>query len=185
MLAQQLADSMVPKPGTDEYAFSDTLQVSTLEAVKRFSFTDSRADWESSGQKTLDLIKHSPYSTKLSNAALFLEQLQKESKTLKSLISPNLGNRVYLLPALLESGPPLQLDNLDQIAALPIGARIKLDPWSDEIEMLKAKPVALQSPREKLFFEITPFMPYLTRYGEKKGSSPDSQSSVAGNGGER
>ena len=52
---------------------------------------------------------------------------------------------------------------LDQIAALPLGGRVKVDPWSDQVELSKAKPVALTSAREKLEFEITPFFPYLTR----------------------
>jgi hypothetical protein len=29
----------------------------------------------------------------------------------------------------------LQMDRLDQIAALPLGSRIKVDPWSDRIEI--------------------------------------------------
>jgi hypothetical protein len=52
---------------------------------------------------------------------------------------------------------------LDQIAALPLGGRIKMDPWTDQVELSKAKPVALTSAREKMEFEITPFFPYLTR----------------------
>jgi hypothetical protein len=52
----------------------------------------------------------------------------------------------------------------DQISALPLGGRIKLDPWTDRVELAKAKPVALASAREKMPFEITPFFPYLTRY---------------------
>jgi hypothetical protein len=53
---------------------------------------------------------------------------------------------------------------IDQIAALPIGARLKLDPWSDHVELVKAKPIPLLSAREKMPFEVTPFMPFLTRY---------------------
>jgi hypothetical protein len=67
------------------------------------------------------------------------------------------------------AGPALQPDKLDQISALPIGARLKLDPWTDRVEMLKSKPVALLSAREKMPFEVTPFMPFLTRY-QKPGS---------------
>lgn len=181
MLAQELADANIPKPGMDGYGFGDTFQVSTLDSVKRFSFQDSAADAEASGQKILELIRRSPYSAKLANAALFLEQLQRESKTLRALISPNLGNRVYPIPGLLASGPPLVPENVNQIAALPIGARIKLDPWNDGVEMLKSKAVPLQSPREKLAFEITPFMPYLTRYAEKN-STPSAQGPVAASG---
>ena len=53
---------------------------------------------------------------------------------------------------------------------MPIGARLKLDPWTDHVEMLKSKPVALLSAREKMPFEVTPFMPFLTRY-QKPGSN--------------
>jgi hypothetical protein len=70
---------------------------------------------------------------------------------------------------LINSAPQLQPGKLDQIAALPIGARVKLDPWSDRVELLKAKPVPLLSAREKMPFEVTPFMPFLTRY-QKPGS---------------
>jgi hypothetical protein len=51
---------------------------------------------------------------------------------------------------------------VDQIAALPLGGRIKVDAWTGRITLSHSKPVALLSAREKLPFEITPFMPYLT-----------------------
>jgi len=57
----------------------------------------------------------------------------------------------------------LETRKTDQVAALPLGARIKLDPWSSRVELVKTKPVALTTFREKMPFEITPFFPYLTR----------------------
>ena len=57
------------------------------------------------------------------------------------------------------------------IVALPIGGRVKLDPWSDQLEMLKSKTAAAPAEREKLPFEITPFMLYLTR-GAANAPSP-------------
>ena len=51
------------------------------------------------------------------------------------------------------------------ITALPIGGRVKLDPWNDKLELTKSKPVGTIAEREKMPFEITPFMPYLTRFG--------------------
>jgi hypothetical protein len=48
-------------------------------------------------------------------------------------------------------------------AALPLGGRLKFDPWSDQVELLKAKPVGTVAEREKMPFEITPFILYLTR----------------------
>ena len=50
-----------------------------------------------------------------------------------------------------------------QVVALPLGGRVKMDPWSDKLEMLKSKPVGTVAEREKMPFEVTPFMLYLTR----------------------
>jgi hypothetical protein len=62
--------------------------------------------------------------------------------------------------------PKLQMDRTDQIAALPLGGRIKLNPWSDRIELMKPAPVSVQNPREKLPLEVTPFFPHLVRYSD-------------------
>jgi hypothetical protein len=67
---------------------------------------------------------------------------------------------------LLISAPKLDERRIDQIAALPLGGRVKLYPWSNKIELIKTKPIALMSPREKMPFEVTPFFPYLTRLQE-------------------
>jgi hypothetical protein len=169
MLAQELADIIVTKPSTDQWGFNDTTNVTTTEALSHFSFKDSPAQVQMANEKALQLLKNSPYKDKLGTAGLFLKQLDAESKDLPALINPHLGNRVYLSSALLSSAPSLDPNKIDQISALPVGARIKLDPWNDHVELLKAKPVPLLSAREKMPFEVTPFMPFLTRY-EKPGS---------------
>ncbi|MGD0427086.1 MAG: hypothetical protein ABSC10_10230 [Candidatus Acidiferrales bacterium] len=169
MLAQELADIIVTKPSTDQWGFNDTTNVTTTEALAHFSFKDSPAQIQMANDKALDLLKNSPYKDKLGSAGLFLKQLDAESKNLPALINPHLGNRVTLSAALLNSGPTLDPTKIDQISALPVGARIKLDPWSDHVELVKAKPIPLLSAREKMPFEVTPFMPFLTRY-QKPGT---------------
>jgi hypothetical protein len=169
MLAQELAQIIVTKPSTDQWGFNDTTNVSTVEALNHFSFRDTPADIQAANAKAIELLKNSPYKDKLGPASLFLKQLDAQSKQLPALINPHLGNGVSLSSALAASGPALAPDKIDQISALPIGARVKLDPWSDRVELLKSKPVALLSAREKMPFEVTPFMPYLTRY-QKPGA---------------
>ncbi len=175
MLAQELAQIIVTKPSTDRWGFNDTTNVSTVEALSRFSFKDNPADVQAANAKAVELLKNSPYKDKLGAAALFLKQLSDEQKDLPALINPHLGNGVELSENLMTaSSPQLQPDKIDQIAALPIGARLKLDPWTDRVDLLKAKPVALLSPREKMPFEVTPFMPFLTRYEKpEQGVSAD------------
>jgi hypothetical protein len=104
----------------------------------------------------------------LGSAGLFLKALQERAPDLPNLIRPHLGNSLaqgksMRMSALLASAPQLEPQRTDQIAALPLGGRIKLDPWNDQVELAKAKPAALTSAREKMPFEITPFFPYLSR----------------------
>jgi hypothetical protein len=65
---------------------------------------------------------------------------------------------------LANSAPALDWNKLDQIAALPLGGRVKLNPWDDRVEIVKAQPVAITSARDKMPFEVTPFFPRLSRY---------------------
>jgi hypothetical protein len=164
MLAQELANIIVTKPSTDQWGFNDTTNVSTVEALSHFSFRDNPDQVRTANQKAVELLKNSPYKDKLANAGLFLKELDADSKSLSALINPHLGNRVSVYTALINSAPQLDRDKIDQISALPLGARVKLDPWNDRVELLKAKPLPLLSAREKMPFEVTPFMPYLTRY---------------------
>jgi hypothetical protein len=169
MLAQELADIIVTKPSTDQWGFNDTTNVTTTEALAHFSFKDSPAQIQMANDKALELLKNSPYKDKLASAGLFLKQLDSQSKNLPALINPHLGNRVSLSASLLNAAPTLDPTKIDQISALPVGARIKLDPWNDHVELVKAKPIPLLSAREKMPFEVTPFMPFLTRY-QKPGT---------------
>jgi hypothetical protein len=68
------------------------------------------------------------------------------------------------LPALTEGGPALDPNKLDQISALPLGGRVKLNAWNDHVELAKSAPATITSARDKMPFEVTPFFPHLTRY---------------------
>ena len=164
MLAQELATMIVTPPQIDTWAFSDEANVPALEAMSHFSFKYSPSDIQAANQKALELLMKSPYKDKLGTAGLFLKQLDAEQKALPALVNSRLGNRIVFGGQLMSTAPDLEPEKLTQIAALPIGARVKVDPWSDQVEFLKSKPVTPRTAGEKMPFELTPFMPYLTRY---------------------
>jgi hypothetical protein len=66
---------------------------------------------------------------------------------------------------LMNSAPALDPDKLDQIAALPLGGRVKLNAWDDHAELIETTPLAITSARGKMPLEVTPFFPRLTRSG--------------------
>ncbi|HTW23848.1 MAG TPA: hypothetical protein VMD78_09620 [Candidatus Baltobacteraceae bacterium] len=180
VLAQELASIMITKPSTDQWGFNDTTNVTAGEALSRFSFKATPADVDMANKKALEWLKNSPYKDKLGNAALFLKQLSADSASLPALIDARLGNSVQFSSDLSNLGPQLQADKLDQVAALPLGARVKVDPWNDHVELLHAKAVSLSSAREKMPFEVTPFLLYLTRYHPPKSAKTSESASASG-----
>ncbi len=115
--------------------------------------------------KALQILNNSPYKNQLGNAGLFLQALDCREKEIPNLISAHLGNRIPQISDLKATVPLDPKQNPQKIAALPLGGRVKIDPWNDKLELIKSKPVGTVAEREKMPFEVTPFMPYLTRYG--------------------
>jgi len=181
LIAHAMADAMLPKPNQDQYGFSDILRLSPTEVLRRLSFEEGKIESEHNNEKALELLKKSPYAAKLGNAGLFLKQLHLQARELKQLISPQLGNEIFFASQLLQAAPALQPDNKGQISALPLGSRLKIDPWNAGLSLMKSKPTALLSARDKMPFEVTPLVPYLTRYVETSASHPGSDEAIGFN----
>jgi hypothetical protein len=168
VLAHELSHIVLGHKINTELAFSDRMFFPDEDSFQRLDFKRRSADEDAADAKALELLKNSPYKDKLGSAGLFLKALQQSAPDLPNLIRPHLGdsiasNKSIRMSVLLASAPELKPQSTDQIAALPLGGRIKLDPWTDQVELAKAKPVALTSAHEKMPFAITPFFPYLTR----------------------
>ncbi len=165
MLAHELGHAILGHRLDSSYAFFDQLLVEDKDTFRHFGFQRTPEEEKAASEKGLELLKNSPYKDQLGNAGLFLTVLEKRQKEIPNLISGHLGNRVPVIADLKNSPTADQKPNAQMIAALPIGGRVKLDPWNDRLDLLKSKPVGTVAEREKMPFEITPFMPYLTRYG--------------------
>jgi hypothetical protein len=174
LLAFELADAMVPKPAQDQYGFSDILRLTPTEALKKLSFVDKPEEAKKNSERALELLKKSPYGSKLSNVGLFLSQLQSQRPALKELISARLGNQVYFTSQLLPMSPPLAPASLQQLGALPMGSRIKINSWNDSVTLMETRQMAPLSPREKIPFEVTPVNLHLTRYVETPAATQNS-----------
>jgi hypothetical protein len=147
------------------YAFFDQLLIDDKETFRHFGFQRTPDEEKAANAKALQLLNNSPYKNQLGNAGLFLTALETRQKEIPNLISGHLGNRVPVIGDLKSSMPVDQKQNSQMIAALPLGGRVKLDAWNDKLELIKSKPVGTVAEREKMPFEVTPFMPYLMRYG--------------------
>ena len=76
------------------------------------------------------------------------------------------------LEALGKGAPKLDMNNLTQIAALPIGSHLRTDPWSDKVIALNARPPVLLNAGDKLPFALTPVYLRLQRYQASADTVP-------------
>src|SRR5438270_961184 len=168
VLARELAHIALGHQLDTRYAFNDRMFFADEDTFSNFTFRRSRADGAAADAKAMELLSKSPYQGKLGNAGLFLKELQLNAKILKNLIRPHFGNRliggdVTRMSAVLTNSPNLQPEKTDQIAALPLGARIKVDAWGDRAELVKTTAPPLLTSREKMPFEIAPIFPFEKR----------------------
>jgi len=172
VLSHELAHIVLGHNLGSKYAFTDRMLFSDESTYQNLGFRHVPEEETAADKKAIDLLKNSPYAQKLDTAGLFLRQLNVRGPALSALLTPHLGNSftdnkgtVERMAALMTSAPALDPNKLDQIAALPLGGRVKLNAWDDHVELIKSAPVAITSARDKMPLEVTPFFPRLTRYG--------------------
>jgi len=173
VLSHELGHILAGDQLDTKYAFGDRLSFPDHKAWISFNFQKTQLQEDEADKRAMALLKNSPYAEKLATPGLFLQQLAQRSSNLLALTQSHLGdpmvrNGILRMSELAKGAPELKSKQVDQIAALPLGGRIKIDPWSDRIELLKVKAVPLLSAGEKMPFEVTPVIPHLTRLQSSK-----------------
>jgi hypothetical protein len=172
VLAFQLAHITLGHHIDTRYAFNDRLLFPDEATFQRIAMSHSAGDDDLAAKKAIEFLNNSVYQDRIANAGLFFVQLQARAKELKALTTPQIGDSLLRadgtpwLVDLTKSSPKLDMDKLDQIAALPLGSHLKIDPWDDRVLQLNVKPVPLLNARDKMPFEVTPIFFRLTRYTE-------------------
>jgi hypothetical protein len=184
VLSHELAHIVLGHNLGSRYAFNDRMLFSDESTYQNLGFRHIPEEEVAADKKAIDLLKNSPYAQKLDSAGLFLRELSERGPALSALLTPHLGNSltdpkggIERMAALMTSAPALDRNKLDQIPALPLGGRVKVNAWDDRVELIKTSPVAITSARDKMPFEVTPFFPRLTRYGS--GANPGAPTSTA------
>ena len=181
LLAREVGHVVLAHRIDTQYAFFDRMLFDEKDTFRHFGFRRTPEEEQAAAQKGAELLQNSPYKDQLGTAKLFIQALQDRVKDVPNLISSHLGDRIPNNWAVssaangtrssgAEAVQPQQSPtaganavNNKVLAALPLGGRIKMDPWNDELTMLKAKPVSIVAEREKMPFEVTPFVIYLSR----------------------
>ncbi len=180
ILAHELGHITLGHTLDTKFAFSDRMFFPDQDTFERLNFMHNPKEEDAADKKASALLANSPYKNDLANAGLFLDAVRTNSPKLKNLIRAHLSDSVadgnYVgIPTPLNSAVATGERRTVRIAALPLGTRIKLNPWSNQIELLKTKAVVGAPAAGIPAFELTPFFPYLTR-----SSSVDSGNVASG-----
>ena len=178
VLSHELAHIVLGHNLGSKYAFNDRMLFSDEGTYQNLGFKHIPEEEAAADKKAVEFLKSSPYAQKLDTPGLFIKALQTRATSLAALLTTHLGNSlsengtVIRMAALATSGPALDMNKLDQIAALPLGGRVKMNGWTNRVELIKSQPVAITSARDKMMFEVTPFFPRLLRAGQGDATTP-------------
>jgi hypothetical protein len=178
VLAHELAHITLGHNLGSQYAFNDRMLFSDESTYQNLGFKHIPEEEAAADKKAVEMLKNSPYAQKLDGPGLFLKALNTRAISLSALLTAHLGNdmsdngTITRMSQLMNGAPQVDWNKLDQIPALPLGGRVKLNAWNDKVELIKSQPVAITSARDKMPFEVTPFFPRLTRQtGADSGSN--------------
>jgi predicted Zn-dependent protease len=181
ILAHEMGHILSSHEINENYAFSDRMIFPDRTIISHVQVSRTPEEEKEADAKALELLQNSPYKDKLSSAGLFLAAMQREAPQLPHLLQGHFGNplntpgRGVRMSTLASSAPTLQVRDVNQVAALPLGGRIKLNPRSDQLTIQKGRAVRLFSANEKMPFEVTPMFPYLTRQAQVAEAQPTGQ----------
>jgi len=170
LLAHELGHIVLGHRMDTQFAFFDRIRFDEKYTFRHFAFSRPLEEELAANRKGSELLMNSPYKDQLATAQFFLRALQSRSKEIPNLISPHLGDRMptnwTIASTALSARPPkgkaADMPATASIVALPLGGRIKVDPFSNQLHFLNSKSVGLVSENERMPFEVTPAFLYLT-----------------------
>jgi hypothetical protein len=181
VLSFQLAHIVLGHGIDTRYAFNDRLLFPDESTFQRIAMNHSEIQNEDAAKKAVELFKGSVYADKSGNVGLFLAQLVNMQHQIPSLVLPRLGDSqlrsdgLPWLAALQQGAPALQVNNPQQIAALPLGSHLRIDPWDDKVYQLHAPAPVIVSASDKMPFQVTPIFYKLAKYRPQQDNPAPAQ----------
>jgi len=179
VLAHELGHVVLRHRMDNQFAFFGQLRFNEKETFHHFDFSRSEEEELAADKKAVELLKNSPYNSKLPAAEDFLQELMSHSKEIPNLVSPHLGDSVAnrtIGSAMLNDLPPDAKAAANDFSALPLGGRIKVNPWNDRLTLLKVQSIGALAEDEKRPLQVTPIALYLTRHDES--AAPGSATAI-------
>jgi hypothetical protein len=163
VIAFELAHVIQSNTVDTRYSFADRTMFPDRKVSKDLYLAHSGKEDEKAAEVAINLIKKSMYGDKLGGIGLYYQQMALGIGKLNGLYRPETGDSLispvgkpWLLAQLAEKSPRLEPGNPLQLAALPLGSNLVVDPWIGEVRLSDAPRVIPQTASEKRPFEVVP-----------------------------
>ncbi len=172
MLAHELARIVLRQSLNPDYGFTDRMMVPDALLLGALDLRHHAAANAAANRRAWRLLAASPYAPQLPQVARYLRRLAEFSPRLPRLLQPLLADPMVVHRRLMQlvrlaklkapaaapaSAPPAVR------AVLPLGSRIAINPWNDQIVFENHRPLPASALRRRLDFALTPLFPVLSR----------------------
>jgi hypothetical protein len=163
VVAFELAHVIQSNTVDTRYSFADRTMFPDRKVSRDLYLAHSGKEDEMAAEVAVSLIQKSMYGDKLGGIGLYYQQMALGIGKLNGLYRPETGDSLispagkpWLLAQLAEKSPRLEPGNPRQLAALPLGSNLVVDPWTGEVRLSDAPRVMPQTASEKRPFEVVP-----------------------------
>jgi hypothetical protein len=163
VVALELAHILQCNTVDTRFSFADRTMFSDRKIGRKLHLAHSINENERASAVAVELLKKSMYGDKMEAVGLYYRQMARGFGKLNQLFRPETGDSMisrtgepWLLARLTERDPRLEPSDPHQLAALPLGSNLIVDPWSGEVRLNDAPRSMPQTANEKRPFEIVP-----------------------------
>jgi len=172
LLAFQLAHVILGHRLDTKYAFSDRLLFPSTSVFERIPMHHTDADNDEAAKEAMKLLDAKELAGGQQYFGLYLQQLQARLKGLPALNTPMIGDALiksdkdttFWMQAMVNKGAKLDMKDLKQEAAMPLGSFLRFDPWTDQVIQMHTSFEPILNARDKMPFEVAPVYLKLTYY---------------------
>ncbi len=188
LLAFQLAHIILGHRLDTKYAFSDRLLFPSSSVFERIPMHHTDADNTEAAKEAMKLLDAKELAGGQQYFGLYLQQLQARVKGLTALNTPMIGDALiksdkdpsFWMQAVVSKSPKLDMKDLKQEAAMPLGSFLRFDPWTDQVIQLHTAFEPILNARDKMPFEITPVYLKLSYYNPNAQQQPSAAAAPQG-----
>jgi len=185
VIAMELAHVAMGHHIDTSYAFNDRMLFPDEAIFQRITMYHSEADNAAAAKQAMAYLQNSTYKNQLDAAGTFYAQLANRARVLKAITTPVLGDSMLRpdgtpwLAELASQSPKLSPGEARQVAGLPFGNSLKIDPWDDTVETLSDKRQAPVNTHERQANEERPSLSRPQPYSPPKLPAGESLDAIA------